>query len=71
VLFQVSELTDERNWRSGLRVRLLLRRQVDIQKLLQCSPVLLVLLCDGYLVGVAPPCGFGGMRSSSVGTCSG
>jgi hypothetical protein len=50
VLFQVSELTDERNWRSGLRVRLLLRRQVDIQKL-----------------GVAPPCGFGGMRSSSVG----
>lgn len=26
----MAELTDERNWRSGLRVRLLLRRQVDI-----------------------------------------
>lgn len=26
--WQVAELTDERNWRSGLRVRLLLRRQV-------------------------------------------
>lgn len=27
---QVAELTDERNWRSGLRVRLLVRRQVSI-----------------------------------------